>query len=562
MSTTRASTTTSARCSRSTPPACWCAARCSRSSAASTTQLPIFGNDIDFGWRAAAAGHRTWSCREAVVFHAEAAHRGVRRTPLTGRHTHYQERRAALYTLLANSRGRALPWQVVRLAFGTLLRMVGFLLVRAPGEALDELAALVSLYGSPRLGAARRAGNAGAAAPRTGRRPRRCWRRGGCPTGTGWTSSATWPPPRPTRRPTSPSGAGAAAEPARSRSAGPARRGGRPCAEDTGMLARFLTNPVALGWRCSCCSRWSAPARRFGTRGRRRRCRRRPAGSATGGGCTSSPGTRSGWAPRSPPRRTCCRWRCSALAGRQPAAAVVALLLLAVPLALWGAWRFLRVVGRLVDAAGRAALAALVGCDDATRWSRWQRRLGRTAGSARSSMAALLPWLAHAALGFADPDADRRWRAAWRTGLLLAVAAAFTPVACWFSLRARPWWSSAPASAICPRAMRTARSGDRRPPRCSRRSRAAGAVVAARAAARRGRRAAARRRPAAVADRRRSPTSSPVGSATPVRRPGSGSLLLALAVLALLPGRHPDPGAGLLGRRPRRGGWSRRARPA
>ena len=58
--------------------------------------LPIFGNDIDFGWRAAAAGRRTIVVPQAVVFHAEAAHRGSRRTSLTGRHTHYQERRAAL----------------------------------------------------------------------------------------------------------------------------------------------------------------------------------------------------------------------------------------------------------------------------------------------------------------------------------------------------------------------------------------------------------------------------------------------------------------------------------
>jgi hypothetical protein len=41
--------------------------------------------------------------------------------------------------------------------------------------------------------------------------------------------------------------------------------------------------------------------------------------------------------------------------------------------------------------------------------------------------AVLVPWIAHAALGFSDPEPDRRWRAAWRTGLLLAVAAAFTP---------------------------------------------------------------------------------------------------------------------------------------
>ena len=46
-------------------------------------------------------------------------------------------------------------------------------------------------------------------------------------------------------------------------------------------------------------------------------------------------------------------------------------------------------------------------------------------------MTAALPWLGHAALGFADPEPDRRWRAAWRSGLLLGLVAAFTPVA-WF----------------------------------------------------------------------------------------------------------------------------------
>ena len=43
------------------------------------------------------------------------------------------------------------------------------------------------------------------------------------------------------------------------------------------------------------------------------------------------------------------------------------------------------------------------------------------------AVAALLPWAAHAALGFVDPDRDRRWRAAWRTALLLALGTAFVP---------------------------------------------------------------------------------------------------------------------------------------
>ncbi|MEE3127866.1 MAG: glycosyltransferase, partial [Actinomycetota bacterium] len=123
--------------------------------------LPVFGNDVDLGWRAAAAGHTTLVVPQAVVFHAEAAHRGVRRTPLTGKHTHFQERRAALFTLLANSPARTLPLQAVRLTLGTVLRTLGFLLVRSPGEALDELAALVSLRPRTIL-AARRSRTSGA----------------------------------------------------------------------------------------------------------------------------------------------------------------------------------------------------------------------------------------------------------------------------------------------------------------------------------------------------------------------------------------------------------------
>ncbi len=49
--------------------------------------------------------------------------------------------------------------------------------------------------------------------------------------------------------------------------------------------------------------------------------------------------------------------------------------------------------------------------------------------------AALLPLAAHAALGLADPDpgGDRRWRAAWRTGLLLTLVVAATPAAYGFA---------------------------------------------------------------------------------------------------------------------------------
>src|SRR5690606_30645768 len=107
------------------------------------------------------------------------------------------------------------------------------------------------------------------------------------------------------------------------------------------------------------------------------------------------------------------------------AEAVVSLLMLgAVPLALFGAWRFLRLVGRLVDPRGLTTWVLVWGSVTyalvpATSGAWGEGRFGTVA------LAALLPWLAHAAVGFVDPDPERRVRAAWRTGVLLALCTAF-----------------------------------------------------------------------------------------------------------------------------------------
>ena len=105
---------------------------------------------------------------------------------------------------------------------------------------------------------------------------------------------------------------------------------------------------------------------------------------------------------------------------------VSALMLLAVPFAAWGAWRLLTVVGHLVDTRDMPRWlhvwgAVTYGLVPATSGAWGEGRFGTVA------VAALLPWTAHAALGFADPDRDRRWRAAWRTALLVALGAAFVP---------------------------------------------------------------------------------------------------------------------------------------
>ena len=212
-------------------------------------QLPIFGNDLDFGWRAAAAGHATLIVPDAVVFHAEAAHRGVRRTSLTGRHTHYQERRAALYTLLVNSRARALPFQLVRLGLGSLLRMLGFLMVRSVGEALDELAAVVSLYSAPRtiLAARRRRQGALVVDPAEVRgllAPPWLPYRHGLDFLGDLAAAATdqVQDVAERRRAAAAEQPGAVAPMIRP----PARDDDEQLAEDTGLVARFLTSPVAV----------------------------------------------------------------------------------------------------------------------------------------------------------------------------------------------------------------------------------------------------------------------------------------------------------------------------
>ncbi|WP_243057960.1 glycosyltransferase family 2 protein [Nocardioides sp. SR21] len=389
-------------------------------------QLPIFGNDIDFGWRAAAAGHRTLIVPDAVVFHAEAAHRGVRRTALTGRHTHYQERRAALYTLLANARGRALPWLVVRLAFGTVLRMLGFLVVRSPGEALDDLAALLNLYAHPgQVRAARRARREQRPAEEHARSLLSPWwvpyRHGLDFLGDLVAAATNQAQDVAERRRVAAAAVAPASAVARPRS------DEDELVEDTGIVARFLTNPVALALAAFVLIALVGARDAFD--------------SLAGGGLSPAPAGVGDWwrlqvdtwhplgtgtAVPAPPYVLPMALLATLLGG-SPSLAVSVVMLLAVPFGLWGAWRFLRVVGRLVTPTGAPRSALLWG---ATTWALVPVVSGAWSDGRFGAVvvAATLPWLAHAALGFADPAADRRWRAAWRTGLLLTLATAFAAV--------------------------------------------------------------------------------------------------------------------------------------
>ncbi len=398
--------------------------------------LPVFGNDVDFGWRAAAAGRTTLVVPSAVVFHAEAAHRGVRRTPLTGRRTHYQERRASLWTLLANaSRGRLGPL-VVRLVLGTLLRMLGFLLVRSPGEALDDLAALVSVLSRPgdlRSARARRRSMVAAASATSGAEPdrervRRLLPPWWLPYRHGLDAisdlvaalSNTAADVAERRR-----AAAAAADPS-SMAVRRVRTDEDDDLADVGVLARLVTNPVAVLTVLSVIA--LVVAARDGV------------GAVSGGALSPAPDSVGRWwslyleswhplAQGTPVPAPAYLLPLALLASvLGPVGAVSIVLVAAAPVAMWGAWRFLRVVGRLASDQG-ASRWLLLGASTAyavlpLASGAWGAgRLGPVVA------AALLPWVAHATLGFADPEVDRRWRAAWRAGLLLALTTCFTPLA-------------------------------------------------------------------------------------------------------------------------------------
>ncbi len=111
--------------------------------------LPLFRDDLDFGWRANLAGHRVIVCPQAVVRHAEAASAGTRRTSVVTRYPRRVDRRAALRTMLVNMSGWWLPVIALRLFLASLVRTVAFIITKRPADGWDELVATTSVFGHP-----------------------------------------------------------------------------------------------------------------------------------------------------------------------------------------------------------------------------------------------------------------------------------------------------------------------------------------------------------------------------------------------------------------------------
>ncbi len=120
------------------------------------TGMALFMEDIDFCWRVHSAGYRVRVITDAVVYHAQASARN-RRPISVGRRARMLERRNALLTLLGNLPTRPMLAALAGNAAISALRTIFFLIAKRPAAALDEFGAVTSVLGHPlRLLKARR----------------------------------------------------------------------------------------------------------------------------------------------------------------------------------------------------------------------------------------------------------------------------------------------------------------------------------------------------------------------------------------------------------------------
>ncbi|WP_079085125.1 glycosyltransferase [Streptomyces dysideae] len=386
-------------------------------------RLPLMRDDVDLCWRATAAGHRVLVAPEAVVRHAEAASRERRTVDCVGRTSaspHKVDKAGAVYTLLVNTRTAALPWVLLRLVVGTLLRTVAYLVGKVPGQAVDEIRGLVGTLLRPeRIIAGRR--------------------RRGAPQIDKGELRALFPPPGATVRATVEQAAGnlvGSSDPEATSGAG--RHGGGiesgPGGDDADFLQieqfarlkRIARKPGPVLFLVLLLVSLIA-------------CRSLLGGGALAGGALLPAPADSGelWSryldawhpvgaggtPSAPPYLAIVAMFASVLLG-STGLAVTVLLVCSVPLAGFTAYfasrplvesRLLRAWAAVVYAFLPAATGALAG-----------GRIGTAV------LAILLPLIARAGIaasGLANSSGARgSWRATWAYALLLTVTTAFTPI--------------------------------------------------------------------------------------------------------------------------------------
>jgi GT2 family glycosyltransferase len=118
--------------------------------------MTLFREDTDLCWRVHAAGFRVRVITDAVMYHVEATARRRRSVSVT-RHPARLNRANALITLLGNLPARQAAVSLAGNLGVSLLRTMFFLVAKRPRAALDEMAALGTVFGHPlRLLRARR----------------------------------------------------------------------------------------------------------------------------------------------------------------------------------------------------------------------------------------------------------------------------------------------------------------------------------------------------------------------------------------------------------------------
>ncbi|KUM72107.1 family 2 glycosyl transferase [Streptomyces curacoi] len=386
-------------------------------------RLPLMRDDVDLCWRVTAAGHRVLVAPEAVVRHAEAASRERRTVDCVGRTAaspHKVDKAGAVYTLLVNTRTAVLPWVLLRLVVGTVLRTLAYLVGKVPGQALDEIRGLMGTLLRPeRIIAGRR--------------------RRGTPVIDKGELRALFPPPGATVRATVEQVAGSLVGRSDAEAApGAGRHGGAIESGPGGDDADFLE--IEQFARLKRVARKPGPVLflvlLFASL---IACRELLGGGALAGGALlPAPAESSelwsryldawhpvgaGGTPSAPPYLAIVALLASMLLG-STGLAVTVLLVCSVPLAGFTAYfasrplvesRLLRAWAAVVYAVLPAATGALAG-----------GRIGTAV------LAVLLPFLARAGIaasGLANSNGARgSWRATWAYALLLTITTAFTPI--------------------------------------------------------------------------------------------------------------------------------------
>ncbi len=393
------------------------------------TSMALFMEDVDFCWRAQAAGYRVRLITDAVVYHARAATRH-RRPVSVGRRPRLLDRRNSLLTLLGN-----LPFGPMLIATAgnvavSALRTLFFLVAKRPSAALDELAAVVSVLGHPiRMARARRLRS-------PGRRAAYGRLRGDLPAGRSVRRVAEF-------------AAAAMSHSAQADTVGSHHATDDPTEDDylltdSGMAQRILTSPLVLLLAALTVLAVVAERSLLG-------------GGPLGGGALMPAwgGAGSLWqeylqgfhpigvgsTAAAPPYLVVVAALATVLGGK-PWLAVDVILLACVPLA--GLTAYL--------AACRVTQVAVIRVWAAASYALLPIAIGAVAGGrlAAAAVFALLPLIALVAGRMLTQPRRRARRAAWATGLMLAVGAAFVPLL---------WVTALAAALIAALVVRRSRAG-------------------------------------------------------------------------------------------------------